>query len=330
MMQAMRIHQTGASDVFRREQMPMPEPGPGQVLIRVRASSVNPIDCKIRAGAVPALLPELPAVLHGDCSGEVAALGPGVTAFTVGDAVWTCGGGVRGHGGALAEYLLVDAALLAARPDSLDATSAAALPLVGITAWQLVERARIRPGDRVLVVGGTGGVGHVVVQLAARAGGLVTALVGDERKAALARELGADATWNHHQLDLPDLLTALAPDGFDVVIDTVGGEHLATSFAAAGFGARVATCAARCQVDLAPLHAKALDLSVVFMLLPLVGKADAAEHGRILQRLARLVDAGHLRPLLHERRFGMSEVAEAHACLEAGEAIGKIVLSADW
>lgn len=147
----------------------MPQTRPGHVLIRVRASSVNPVDYKIRSG-MP-IAPDFPAVLHGDVAGEVVEVGEGVSDFAVGDAVYGCAGGVSGTQGALAEYMLADARLLAPKPSNLSMEQAAALPLVGITAWEGLERTRVIAGANVLVHGGTGGVGHMALQLARTLGG---------------------------------------------------------------------------------------------------------------------------------------------------------------
>ena len=177
-MQAIVIEQFGQPNVFESIDLPMPEILPHHVLIRVAATSVNPVDTKIRQGVVADIAPDFPAVLHGDVAGVIAAVGDGVDTFAVGDEVYACAGGVQGTGGALAEYLLADANLVAHKPKSLTMAEAAALPLVSITAWEgLIERAQLQPGQSVLIYGGTGGVGHIGIQLAKWAGATVYALV---------------------------------------------------------------------------------------------------------------------------------------------------------
>ena len=190
-MRAQVIKSFGGPEVLEGADIPRPVAGPGQVLVRVAASSVNPVDTKIRrkGGAYSG---SLPVVLGADAAGVVEALGAGVTGFAVGDAVYGSVGGVRGLQGTLAEYVAADARLLAHAPRSLPLADAAALPLVAITAWEgLVEEARVQRGESVLVLGGTGGVGHVAVQLARELGAVVTAAVSSDDKAQLARELGA-------------------------------------------------------------------------------------------------------------------------------------------
>lgn len=136
-MKSQVIQSFGEPSVFQLKEIPKPELKPGHVLIQVKATSVNPIDTKVRAGAVPAVAPELPAVLHGDVAGVVSEVGEGVTEFEIGDEVFGCAGGFKGtSGGALAEFMLADADLLAHKPKNLTMEEAAALPLVSITAWE--------------------------------------------------------------------------------------------------------------------------------------------------------------------------------------------------
>ncbi|MDR3436222.1 alcohol dehydrogenase catalytic domain-containing protein, partial [Telmatospirillum sp.] len=178
---------------FRVTQIARPDPGPGQVLVRIAASGVNPLDTKIRAGAAAHAQHPLPAILGIDLAGTVEAVGPGVDGFHRGNEVYGMTGGVGGHQGSLADYAAVDAGLLARKPSNLSMREAAALPLVVITAWEgLVDRAHVTSGQKVLVQGGGGGVGHVAVQIARALGAEVYATDGAEKK-ALIEGLGAVA-----------------------------------------------------------------------------------------------------------------------------------------
>src|SRR6201997_5948588 len=166
----------GAGQPFRLASVARPRPGPGEVLVRIAASGVNPLDLKIRAGQAAHARHPLPAILGIDLAGIVEAVGPDVAAFREGDEVYGMTGGVGGVQGSLAEYAAVDATLLAPKPDSLGMREAAALPLVFITAWEgLVDRAHVQAGQTVLIHGGAGGVGHVAVQLARAKGANVFA-----------------------------------------------------------------------------------------------------------------------------------------------------------
>lgn len=327
-MRAMAIRQFGDPDVFEPVELPAPEPRAGHLVIRVAASSVNPIDQKLRSGAAAAVAPDFPAVLGCDVAGTVAAVGDGVAGFAVGDAVFACPGGVKGHGGALAELILADADLVAHAPATLPLREAAALPLVGITAWEaLFDRADILPGDRVLIHGGTGGVGHLGIQLARLRGAVVHTTVSTPEKAAIARDLGADATILYHGTPVADYVAEqTGGEGYELVFDTVGGDNLAASFAAARPGGTVVTIAARSTQDLTPVHMRALGFHAVFMLLPLLTGRGRAHHGEILRRLARLVDTGRVRPLIDPERFTSATIAAAHRKLEAGTAVGKLVV----
>lgn len=326
-MKAQIITQFGSPSVFETAEIPVPQVLPNHVLIRVAATSVNPVDYKVRSGAVAAIAPDFPAVLHGDVAGVVEAVGEGVTQFQPGDEVYGCAGGVKGLGGALADYMLADAALLAHKPQSLMMEEAAALPLVSITAWEgLVDRARVQPGQRVLVYGGTGGVGHMAVQLAKQAGATVYALVSNEEKAAIARKLGADFTLNYRQHPVAEFVAEHTNgEGFDVVYDIVGNDNLQEAFKAATFNGTVISTVSLSQQDLTLLHAKGLTLHLVYMLIPLLHGMGRAHHGEILTQLAQRVDEGKVRPLIDARVFSFAEVGEAHRWAESGRAIGKVV-----
>jgi len=231
----MVIERFGEPTVFQSADVPVPEVVAGHILIRVAATSVNPLDMKIREGVVADIAPEFPAILHGDVAGVIEAVGDGVESFKVGDQVYGCAGGIKGTGGALAEYILADANLVARKPQSLTMAEAAALPLVSITAWEgLIDRAQVQSGQKVLIYGGTGGVGHIGIQLAKWAGATVYALVSSDEKAAIARELGADVTINYRQTPVEEFVAKHTNgQGFDIIFDTVGNDNLQDAFKAA-------------------------------------------------------------------------------------------------
>ena len=327
-MKAWVIHQFGNPNQFEAIDLAIPELIPNHVLIRVAATSVNPVDYKIRSGVVPTIAPEFPAVLHGDVAGVVTAVGAGVEQFQVGDEVYACAGGVKGLGGALAEYMLADANLVAHKPQTLSMAEAAALPLVSITAWEgLIDRAQIQPGQQVLIYGATGGVGHIGVQLAKWAGATVYAMVSSEEKAAIARQLGADYTINYRQEPIEAFVaTHTDGQGFDVVFDTVGDNNLQNAFKAAKLNSTVVSLVSLSTQDLTLLHVKGLTLYLVFMLIPMLHGVGRAKHSVILTKLAHLVDEGKVRPLI-DSQFKMAEIAAAHERAESGQAIGKVVVT---
>jgi NADPH2:quinone reductase len=324
-MRAQVLKAFGGPENFELRDIPKPQVKPGTVLIRVFATSVNPVDVKIREG-LPAA-PELPGVLGCDVAGVVEEIGAGVMGFTPGDEVYGCAGGVKDHGGALAEYMVADARLVAPKPASLSMHEAAALPLVSITAWDAFERCELAQSDHVLVHGGVGGVGHVGVQLAKSLGAWVATTVSSPAAAELARGLGADETINYREEKVAAYVDRLtAGNGFDVVFDTIGGDNLAASFTAAAYSGRLATTNARTTQDLTTLQVRALSLHVVFMLLPLLRGPGRDRHGRILQAVGKLVDAGKLRPLIDSARFTLQTAPDAHRRLESGQARGKVVI----
>jgi NADPH2:quinone reductase len=326
------IQSFGDPSVFQLEKVSKPELKPGHVLIQVKASSVNPIDTKVRAGAVPAVAPEFPAVLHGDVAGLVSAVGEGVTEFKVGDEVFGCAGGFKGTGGALAEFMLADADLLAHKPKNLTMEEAAALPLVAITAWEaLFNRAHLVPGQDILIHAATGGVGHIAIQLAKWKGATVYTTASSREKLEIGTRLGADVAINYREENVHDYVQKYTDGkGFDVVFDTVGGENLDRSFEAAAVHGTVAAIAARSTHDLSPVHSKGLSLHVTFMLLKILNKDMHKQYGEILKKVAKVVEEGNLRPLVDPNMFTFDEVSKAHEYMESGKAIGKIVLKNDW
>jgi NADPH:quinone reductase len=324
-MRAQILTAWGGPENFKLTDIPKPEIRPGMVLVRLVATSVNQIDTKIRTG-LP-IGPELPAVLGADVAGIVEEVGAGVLDFMPGEAVYGCAGGVKGHGGTLAEYILADARLLAPKPASLSMREAAALPLVTITAWEGLERTALSPSDHILVHGGIGGVGHIVVQLAKAIGARVATTVASPKAAELATSLGADETINYRDEKVEAYVDRVSAGyGFDIVFDTIGGNNLQSSFAAAAESGRVATTNARTTQDLGTLHAKALSLHVIFMLLPMLRGPGRDRHGRILRSATKLVEAGKLRPLLDESHFTLETAPDAHRWLESGKAQGKVVI----
>jgi NADPH2:quinone reductase len=323
------LREFGAADRFERAEAPVPELKPGHVLIRVAATSVNPADVKIRDGRSAANAPPQPMVLHMDVAGIVAAVADDVTAFAPGDAVYGCAGGLRGIPGALADYMLADARLLAPKPETLTLREAAALPLVVLTAWEgLRWKTRVRRGDRVLVHGATGGVGHLALQLAKLDGAELTATASSADKLRIARELGADHVVNYREETTGGYVARLTGGkGFDIVVDTAGGEALARSLEAARPNGIVVSIMTRGTFDLTPMLTRGLSLHAVFMLLPMLTGEGRERHGAMLREVAELVDAGRLRPLLDDSTFTFDQVADAHRRVEGGGHVGKVVLT---
>jgi NADPH:quinone reductase-like Zn-dependent oxidoreductase len=304
-----------------------PAAGAGQVLVRVEASGVNPLDTKIRAGRAGHAQSRLPAVLGVDLAGVVEKVGPGAEGFAPGDEVYGLTGGVGELQGSLAEYAAVDARLLAPKPAVLSMRQAAALPLAVITAWEgLVDRAGVRGGQKVLVQGGAGGVGHIVVQLARSRGAQVYA-TGSAKSLDTIRALDATPI-DYTATEVAQYVDRYtAGEGFDVVFDTVGGSTLDASFAAVrAYTGHVVSALGWGSHSLAPLSFRGATYSGVFTLLPMLTGRGREHHGEILRAAAALADAGALTPLLDERVFGLADVAEAHAAVESGKTRGKVVV----
>ncbi|ACA15781.1 Alcohol dehydrogenase GroES domain protein [Methylobacterium sp. 4-46] len=314
---------------FRIATISRPEPGPGQVLVRVAASGVNPLDLKIHAGTAAHARHPLPAILGLDMAGTVEAVGPGVSGMRVGDEVYGMTGGVGGHQGSLAEYQVADANLLAPKPANLSMREAASLPLVAITAWEgLVDRARVGSGQLVLVHGGAGGVGQAAVQIARAFGAEVFATGSGVNRSVITR-LGATFIDYRSETVADYVERHTAGRGFDLVYDTVGGATLDASFEAVRRFGHVVSALGWGKHALAPLSFKAGTYSGVFTLLPLLTGEGRAQHGEILRAVTQFVEAGRISPRLDAHVFEFDMIDAAYRAVATGASNGKVVVSMD-
>lgn len=327
-MKAMIIQSFGDTNVFEAADIAKPEVKSGHILVKIAATSVNTVDTMIREmGKELPLSPDLPAVLGMDFAGTVEAVGEGVTTFKVGDEVYGCAGGLADLQGSLAEYMSADARLVAHKPKSLTMREAAALPLVGITAYEGLIRAGVSQGQKVLVHGGSGGVGHVTLQLANYFGADVYSTGGGEKQLALIEQLGATPI-NYRTESVADYVTKHTDGaGFDLVFDSVGSANITNSFEAAALNGQVATTVSLLEIDLTLAHFKGLSLHVVFMLIPMLHNYKREQHAEILTKLAEIVDAGQLQPVIDEVNLDLADVGKAHDRLASGKVIGKVVVT---
>lgn len=321
-MRAMVLQQAGGA--FVASDLPMPVPQAGQVLVRIHASGVNPLDTKIRAGAAGHARQPLPAVLGIDMAGVVEAVGPGVTRFAPGDEVYGMVGGVGGLQGTAAQYLAADADLLAKKPAHMSMREAASLPLVAITAWEgLIDRARVQAGHKVLVHG-AGGVGHVVIQMALAHGADVYALDSGANRADI-EALGATFIDYRNTAVADYVRQYTSGEGFDVIYDTVGSLDAAFQ-AVRPYTGHVVSSLGWGEVKLAPLSFRGATYSGVFTLMPLLEGKYRAHHGEILAEVAKLADASKLAARLDGERYTLEQMDAAHARFASGQARGKVVL----
>ncbi len=327
-MKCMAIVGFGDQHVFQMINLDRPSVKSGHILIKVKATSVNPLDFKLRQGFFPDLVPNFPMVLHGDVAGTVAEVGEDVTKFKVGDEVYGCAGGLLTMNGALAEFMLADANLIAHKPKSLSFTEAAALPLVSLTVWEaLITKVDLQKNQSILIHGGTGGVGHVAIQLANCLGAKVFATSSDEKKLAIAKQLGAHVAINYKTTKPEKYVAEHTQDsGFDIVFDTVGGENIHPSVQAVAPFGQVVSILPSGTFDSGVAFSKSLTMHYVFQPLPLITGVNRAHYGEILEKIASLVDEGVIKPLIDEHEFTIHEVAAAHDHLEKGHAIGKVVI----
>ncbi len=327
-MKAMIVNKFGGTEVFEKSEVNKPFLKSGHILVKVAATSVNTVDTMIRQmGPELPLSPAPPAILGMDFAGTVEEIGEGVTKFSVGDEVYGCAGGLADLQGALAEFMLADENLVALKPKTLSMREAAAIPLVGITAYEGLTRAGVHKGQKVLVHGGAGGVGHLAVQLANHFGATVFSTGGTEEQLDLIKELGATSI-NFKNETVDDYVRKYTEGrGFDVIFDSVGGQNLLNSFNAAALNSHIATTVSLLEIDLTTVHFKGLSLHVVFMLIPMLHNHQRKVHGDILSKLSEIIDSGKIKPHLDAQNFSLEDIGDAHARLASGTAVGKIVVS---
>jgi NADPH:quinone reductase-like Zn-dependent oxidoreductase len=306
-MKAVRVHQYGGPEVLKYEEAPRPKPGPGEVLVRIRAAGVNPVDWKVREGHMrEALAYRMPFVPGWDVSGVVEATGPNVTLLTIGDEVYGYPSVVRN--GAYAEYAVVPEAELALKPRSVDHVQAASVPMAALTAWQgLFDAGDLRTDQKVLIHGGAGGVGSFAIQLARWKGAFITATASGRNQEFL-RNLGADLTIDYEKSRFDRLVCDV-----DLVFDTVGGDTLRRSWKVLKKGGILVSTVEAPDAGLAEAHGLRAAL------------VDTHANPAQLAEIAGLVDAGMVRPIV-EAVFPLNEARHAQELSQTGHARGKIVL----
>lgn len=330
-MRAVRIHEYGGPEVLRLEDVPLPTMRPRDLLIEVHASSVNPVDWKIRSGSQRgAIRLQLPWVLGMDLSGVVLRVGEEVTRFRPGDEVWSTP--THKRAGTYAELCAIDEAQVALKPTNLSHVEAASVPLVGLTAWDcLVDAARVRAGQKVLVQAGAGGVGTIAIQLAKHLGAYVAATCS-ARNADFVRDLGADRVVDYKAERFDEVLS-----GYDVVVESLGGEYQKRALAVLRRGGHLASI----NGGLPEATEKyGPNLGVAMVGLQMLGAKLGSRlrrnvktsivvrrpDGDNLARLTTLFEQGAIRPVVGEI-FALDRIADAHRASEAGHARGKIVVA---
>ncbi len=306
-MKAIRIHAYGGPELTQLDDAPVPPCGAGDLLVRVVAAGVNPVDWKLRSGVMAAQIPKsFPITLGFDAAGIVTAVGGEVTGFELGDEV--CFYADFAHGGTYAEYVAVDASQVAKKPRTASFAAAAALPMGGQAAWTaLIETGQVERGMRVLIHGGAGALGTVAVQLAKEHGAHVTATASGDGL-ALVKSLGADEVIDYRT----QRFERVARD-MDIVLDTLGGATQEASWTAMRKGGILVATA----MPPSPERAAAAGVRAAFVFTP--------PRGAVLAQLAERVDDGRLRIVLGQE-FALADAAQAHRLGEAGKARGKMIL----
>jgi putative PIG3 family NAD(P)H quinone oxidoreductase len=324
-MRAITISEPGGPEVLQLQEVPDPEPTRGEVLVEVAATAVNRADLMQRQGHYPPPkgAPPYPGL---ECSGTVLQVGDGVEGWSVGDEVCALL-----SGGGYAERVAVPAGQLLPRPQSVDLVDAAALPEVACTVWSNVfMTAGLRPGELLLVHGGSSGIGTMAIQLAREAGARVAVTAGSDAKLQACRELGAEVLVNYREQDFVEVVKdATDGRGADVVLDNMGAKYLARNVDVLGPNGRIVTIGLqggrRAELDLGALMAKrAAVISTSLRARPKDEKATIV--AAVREHVWPLVDAGRVRPIIHAR-LPLAEAGAAHRLLEESSHIGKVVLT---
>lgn len=328
-MKAAFIRETGAPTNIQYGDLPTPEPKGAEVLVKVGAVAVNPIDTYIRAGGIKMNLP-MPYIIGADLAGTVERVGPDAKRFKPGDRVWGSNQGLFGRQGTFAEYAAVDEGYLYPTPTNVDDKTAAAAALVAITAFIGLQKAALKSGDILFVNGGSGGVGSTVVQMAKAMGAKVATVGGTDDKVAACKKLGADVAWNYKTDDVDARLTEFAPNGVNIWWETLREPDFDRAVAKLAPRGRMVLMAgrdARPQFPVGPFYTK--DLSLVGFAM-FNGTHD--EQRTAADTINKLLSSGQLKPHIG-REMKLSEAAAAHQ-LQAentlekkGTLSGKIVLT---
>lgn len=309
-MKAVQINSYGGVEVLEtNENAPKPTPAKDQVLVEVRAASINPIDWKIRAGYLKEMVPlPFPATLGGDFAGVITEVGDGITDFKIGDEIYGSAILLNGGSGAFAEYVAANAANTALKPKNIDFKEAAALPLVGSSAIQaLEEHIKLQSKQKILIHGGAGGIGHIAIQLAKALGAYVATTVSSE-DIEYVKSLGADEVINYKSANFEEILK-----DYDAVFDNVGGDVAVKSFKVLKKGGVIVSMTGAPDPELAKEYG-----------LTAIGQ-NTVTNTQHLNRLAELADSGKIKVHV-DRVFPLEEAKEAFKHLEEGHPRGKVVL----
>ncbi|MDH5572219.1 MAG: zinc-dependent alcohol dehydrogenase family protein [Gammaproteobacteria bacterium] len=332
-MKAIYITQGGNSRALHAGELPTPEIQHNkQILVKIQAAGVNPIDTKIRNS--PERFPvTLPAIPGCDAAGIVQAVGSNITNFKPGDEVYFSQPGFNNRQGTYAEYVTVDASLVALKPENLSFEQAASMPLVFITAWEaLYDRAGMKTGQKILIHAGAGGVGHIAVQLAKIAGTEVCTTVSTNKKANFVKQLGADNIVLYKNNPVQEaIMTWTGNEGVDIAFDTVGGPVLESCFACTKvYGDVVTLLQPDVNINWTEARKRNLRFSMELMLSPVMLELEKAKQhqGNILRQCTELFEAGKLQTP-HIKVYSLADAANAHDYLEQQHPMGKVVLTID-
>lgn len=312
-MKACIIEAFGGREQLKIADLPKPQAGEGEVVVRIHAAGVNPVDWKIREGWLKDLFPyRFPIILGWELAGVVEEGGPKTGRFKPGDAVYAYARRPEIQKGTYAEYIALPESYLARKPNNINMLEAASIPLTTLTAYQMLDAGRLQTGESVFIMGASGGVGSSAIQLAAIRGARVIGLASADNHAYI-KSLGADVAIDYQRGDFIQSLGELAPQGADLVLDMVGGDTLARGQLCVRPGGRLVSIIE--VVDEKDVKQRDVSFAYVFV----------EPNAQQLDHIRELIEDGRFKPNV-THTFGLDEAAQAHAQMETGHTRGKIVL----
>jgi len=329
-MKAIIIDNVGDVTEFKVSEYQKPTINDNQVLLKVEGTNINPADLMMRQGHLP-LINEFPVILHTDVVGTITEIGKNVNNFSVGQRVLGFAGVINGRQGALADFMPVNENQIVLAPNNISVKKIAALPMISVTAWEaVVEKANVKAGEKILIHGGVGGVGHMAVQIAKSFGATVYTTIGSEDDKKLALSLGADYAINYKTQTVEEYTKEYTNDsGFDVVIDTVGGANFETSLKATAAYGRLVSTYLWGKVDMTEAANKSINVFPINIWIPMAANIRPTYHSNMIKNVVELILKGKLKPLVNEKEFSFNEVAEAHKYAESKSGVGKIIILND-
>ncbi|WGL58917.1 zinc-binding dehydrogenase [Pigmentibacter sp. JX0631] len=330
-MKAYEINNFGDENVFQKVDIDIPKIKDYEVLVKVIATSVNPIDYKLRRGDAPNFV-KFPAILHVDFSGEIVEIGTNVRKnfpeYKIGLKVYGLAGGILNKSGALAEYIAVNIFQIDLVPENISSIQIASVPLAALTAWEcILDRIKLKRNSKILIHGGAGSVGNFAIQFAKMKNAVVYTTVSSNEKLEIAKRAGADFVINYKLNSKEEYVREYTDNnGFDFVIDTVGQENFYSAVYCTKFKGHIVSTLARNSFDLLESSSKGLNIHLVNVMIPLIKNLNLIQQNNNLKKISNYLKNKKLLLNIDKKVFNFSEVSLAHKYAESGSSLGKVCI----